>query len=209
MPKTIIERFLEKVDKEVCSTTSCWVWVGATNGKGYGQFYCDGRNQLAHRVSYQLYVGEIPEGLTVDHQCENTICVNPDHLKPMTLKENIAKGDSATAVNGRKTHCPQGHEYTKENTLHKKRGRYCRICQRAYTQDWRDKQDPKIVRQGETISRLKKEVADLQAKLKAYEELTKKESARHGLEKLEEGLECYCSFCKDLRNLAAVEKGEG
>ena len=83
---------------------------------------------LTHRAMYELYVGQIPLDLTIDHLCRNTACGNPKHLRILTLLENCKDNGWA-----RKTHCPQGHEYTVENTYYEKRNngklrRHCRTC---------------------------------------------------------------------------------
>lgn len=78
------ERFLAKVEK----TDSCWLWRGWTGGDGYGRTAAEGRSAIAHRVSYQLFNGEIPEGLIVRHTCDTPACVRPDHLILGTSKDN-------------------------------------------------------------------------------------------------------------------------
>ena len=73
-------------------TTKCWNWIGNKNPKGYGRFYLKGIKILAHRQSYELYNGIIPEGLQIDHLCRDHSCVNPAHLEAVTQQENIKRG---------------------------------------------------------------------------------------------------------------------
>lgn len=75
--------------KHVIKTDSCWIWTGATRGKGYGMMSLGSKNSIsAHRFSYELFVGSIPEGMQIDHLCMNKLCVNPKHLEPVDNKEN-------------------------------------------------------------------------------------------------------------------------
>lgn len=124
-----MERFIAKID----FTDTCWEWNGGVNPNGYGLFGVRRKSTLAHRVSYNWFIGEIPEGLTLDHLCRVRHCVNPDHLEPVTNRENCLRGISPAAINARKTHCMRGHEFTPENTrgYPGRVGRRCRACERV------------------------------------------------------------------------------
>lgn len=70
------------------SETGCWVWTGPQNGKGYGVFYVGTKNRHAHRCSFEVFKGQIPDGLHVRHRCDTPLCVNPAHLVLGTAKDN-------------------------------------------------------------------------------------------------------------------------
>lgn len=89
-------QFWRQVDKSL----DCWNWKGGCTGAGYGSFTSNGSNLLAHRISYTLTIGPIAEGMTLDHLCRNTRCVNPDHLEPVTLLENIRRASLRVTVPG-------------------------------------------------------------------------------------------------------------
>lgn len=114
--------------KKVNKTDGCWDWIGANNGNGYGQF----RRLRAHRISFQLAHGSIPAGYVVDHICRNRSCVNPCHLRLVTLRINtLENSESLTAKNAVKTHCKNGHEFTPENTyINPRPYRECLTCRR-------------------------------------------------------------------------------
>lgn len=120
------ERFWAKVRK----TESCWFWIGSIDVHGYGQIKktSERRNVSAHRASYEMNVGTIPEGLTIDHLCRQRHCVRPDHLEVVTGAENTRRGFSPHATNSRKTHCVNGHIFDEENTVIEDGGRHCRKC---------------------------------------------------------------------------------
>lgn len=113
--------------------SGCWLWTGFTNEHGYGLLSVreNGKKKLrrAHRISYELKNGPIPKGLQIDHLCRVRCCVNPDHMEPVTLVENVMRGESFYAQQARRTHCPRGHEYSGRN-LHvgSKGERKCRAC---------------------------------------------------------------------------------
>ena len=126
---TAAEKFWNKVD--LSDPGGCWMWVAACTRGGYGHFQLGGRWVRAHRFSYEALVGPIPPGLQIDHLCRVRACVNPAHLEPVTCRENLLRGDTLTARNAAKTHCPQGHSYDEANTyIRSTGGRNCRACDR-------------------------------------------------------------------------------
>lgn len=133
---SVAERFWEKVHK----TETCWLWIGAISSTGYGTISIDGRRQGAHRLSLALAGVEIPDGYDVDHLCRTPPCVNPNHLEPVTHAENMARAPfSGPDWQRAKTHCPQGHEYTPENTGFRKShtARICLACKRERSREYR------------------------------------------------------------------------
>lgn len=142
MRGTPAERFWAKVDQQgpVSSTRPdlgpCWLWVAGVNSKGYGIFWDGLRYVTAHRFSYELHHGPLPEGLEPDHLCRVHPCVNPDHMEGVTRSENTRRGDAPKLLRIRassKTHCPQGHPYDLLNTRYRSDGRRrCRQCDLDY-----------------------------------------------------------------------------
>lgn len=121
---------LVKVDE-----SGCWLWQGQISRNGYGRCRVGPGKPLvaAHRVSYEHYVGPIPEGLQLDHVkergCTHRNCVNPEHLEPVTGSTNTMRQDHAER---RVTECPKGHPYDEANTIITPQGhRRCRECDRA------------------------------------------------------------------------------
>lgn len=119
-------RFWTKVN----FTDSCWLWTGSRNLQGYGQWPNAFGSALAHRYAYTFCVGPIPDGLEIDHLCRVPLCVNPDHLEPVTHRENQLRGTGQVALNARKTHCVHGHAFTPSNTYIWRSERHCRLCRK-------------------------------------------------------------------------------
>jgi len=126
-----LERFLNRIEN--VSESGCWLWVGSLRG-GYGILYAQGRRVSVHRYSYEWFVGPVPQGFLLDHLCRVRNCVNPDHLEPVTNRENVLRGIGPTAENARKTHCIRGHALTGENLYVNQGSRYCQACFRLRRQ---------------------------------------------------------------------------
>lgn len=142
------ERFWRYVEK----TDSCWLWTGACNQGGYGQFHGKNHRGQASRFAYQFKVGEIPNGLDLDHLCRNRICVNPDHLEPVTRRTNLLRGIrrlQGVGLRGRSvTVCPAGHVYDEPNTYVYHGRRSCRTCKR----DWDRRHRLRLTNTGTVLS---------------------------------------------------------
>lgn len=127
----VVVPIMERVERHSMPepNTGCWIWFGADDGHGYGQIRVGGRTLRAMRVVFEILRGPIPGGLQLDHLCRTPACINPDHLEPVSMAENLARGVAARG--GLPTHCRHGHEYTDANTHIKTDGsRSCRTCNR-------------------------------------------------------------------------------
>lgn len=131
------ERFWSRVNKngpipEHCPELGrCWVWTKGLNGTGYGDFSAGSKRISAHKWSYEAAKGPVPTGLELDHLCRNRLCVNPEHMEPVTHAENMRRAAAA------RTHCPQRHEYTAANTGYSCGDRYCRTCHRDRSRNYK------------------------------------------------------------------------
>lgn len=125
------EKLLARVDR----TGDCWLWTGYVRPDGYGVLTqkVDGKATplYAHRLSYEAFVGPIPDGKHIDHLCRVRCCINPAHLEAVTPRTNYRRGVGWAGDNARKTHCKHGHEFTAANTeIRPGGGRGCRECSR-------------------------------------------------------------------------------
>ena len=131
----------------------CWIFTGRITDDGYGAVRIGGEKIGAHRASYLLTYGTIPDGLQIDHTCHTESidcpggdtcihrrCINPSHLEAVTPRENTLRSRGLPALNALKTHCIHGHEFTPENTKWRRRSgaphrtwRQCRTCHRQYS----------------------------------------------------------------------------
>ncbi len=108
----------------MATADGCMLWEGALTGSGYGSVWNEGKWWLAHRLAYVQEVGDVPDGMELDHLCNKPSCCNPNHLEPVTHAENVRRG-GATNVDT----CKNGHPWTDENIISTGRpNRTCRIC---------------------------------------------------------------------------------
>jgi hypothetical protein len=149
------ERFEAKVP--VRPEVGCWLWSASLN-RGYGQISValpDGRHTMrgAHVVAHELFIGPVPAGNEVEHVCEVKPCVrwviDPSigsaHIAAVTHRENLERSDLVKqngAHNRAKTHCPEGHEYTDENTYRIAGRRHCKTCTNAKSMQRRNRWAP-------------------------------------------------------------------
>lgn len=134
----LYKRFITKFDIQ---ENGCWIWNASKTNNGYSQLRSrvhKFHGNSGHRFSYIYHKGEIPKGLEIDHLCRNRDCVNPEHLEAVTSSVNHLRGDGMKIwgkKNREKTHCPQGHIYSPENTYVLTYGgytrRHCKICTKA------------------------------------------------------------------------------
>lgn len=130
-----LNRIMSRVVKN--AETGCWLWTGGRSGD-YAVINIDHRTHRVHRWLYEHRHGPIPEGMDLDHLCRVRACVNPDHVEPVTRQENLLRGQTIPARNAAKSHCPQGHAFTPENTyVTRLGGRICRACNALHHQKYR------------------------------------------------------------------------
>jgi len=132
----ILERIFSKIE----ITDSCWNWIGNKNGQGYGRVRFRGPKALVYRIMYAWIYGPIPNPKVanrdipiLDHICENKACVNPSHLRLVSHRFNMLRGNSVSSINARKTHCKNGHPLP--STKNKFGKRPCKICDATFARE--------------------------------------------------------------------------
>jgi len=139
--KTPLDRFNSYYTK---SDGGCWIWNKTNRDNGYVDFVVNGKKIRAHIWSYIHFKGGYDRKLDIDHVCHNGSgcaggnscqhrrCVNPDHLEPVTRSVNSKRGECGSHLSNR-THCINGHEFSKENTQFRNGGhRRCKKCRTVY-----------------------------------------------------------------------------
>lgn len=124
------DRIANKIS--INSVTGCWEWTACTTATGYGRVWNGERSDWAHRVVYKVFRGSIPEDKVLDHLCRTRHCVNPEHLEPVTDRENTIRGDCPDVTRARhraKRFCKRDHPLFGENVYLSPNGRRnCRKC---------------------------------------------------------------------------------
>ncbi len=132
------------MSKIIVDDSGCWVWQGTKMKSGYGVISLpksySKSTSVAHRVSWEVFVGPIPDSMVLDHLCGNRACINVEHLEVTTFGENTRRAQ-LKHPNRKKTHCPKGHPYDGDNLKMYGERRRCRACANEATVAWREKQN--------------------------------------------------------------------
>lgn len=133
----------EAFNRIICYMTEaesgCWLWSNSIDRDGYGRITINKRVIRAHRLFWELEHGTIPKGLVIDHICRTRNCVNPNHLRLATPRQNVLENSrSFVAINAQKKFCRAGHPYDKTYTSTEGYvERYCSTCHRNRVQEYR------------------------------------------------------------------------
>lgn len=157
------------------SEDGCWVHHRrGSNGYAYNTTF-EGKKANAYRLIYELVIGPIPEGMDLDHLCDNGPggCVNPFHVVPATRKENALRSTNLCAQRARQTHCKQGHPLSGDNLIlvQRKKGhasRVCRTCAYERTNRWRAENPERAKELKRKYEQSEKGKATKAAKLERY-----------------------------------------
>lgn len=137
--KSIITRFSKYMQKS--NDSDCIEWTAYIDSMGYGRIKINKKTTTAHRVSFMIFKGEIPENLCVCHACDNPKCVNPDHLflgsHTENMRDMIKKGRKPSIV---KSKCKRGHEFSLENTKIYGKAKFCKKCDAIRHKEFRKRQ---------------------------------------------------------------------
>ena len=123
--------------KSETDSDGCWIWNGWINYKGYGQLKFKQKTLIAHRASYMIFVGQIPEGFDVDHTChsddpekcgsykicKHRACINPEHLEAVSKKEHGSR-----SIHAKKITCINGHDRNVDTVYYHDNKRHCKVC---------------------------------------------------------------------------------
>lgn len=142
-PVPIEERFWKHV--RVASESECWPWTGFKAPYGHGRVSVNRKMDNAHRVSWRLAFGEIPDGKHVLHNCHNPSCVNPGHLRLGTHRENMDDRNALGRWNSpmaKRTECKNGHAFVDGSFRQYRNARICRTCKRDVARERYRKANP-------------------------------------------------------------------
>lgn len=149
--KPIPQRFLEKCLKQ----GDCWIWIGARTSGGYGRFKWKGKTKIASRWLYEYLNGELPKDIYIDHICKNPPCVQQDHLRLATPRQNVMWGNTIVRMNAEKTYCIRGHELLGKNLLIRRDGRRrCQVCEKVSAK--RSRQRPEFKQKRAAYERMRR-----------------------------------------------------
>lgn len=132
--KCFIEKTKKKLLTKITKNGECWQWFGNKDRHSYGKIWIKGKLKTAHRVSYEIFVGEIKEGMAIDHICRNRSCINPKHLRQLTWAQNAMASDGICPTFKKRTHCKNGHPFSGSNLViykNQPNARKCRTCIRT------------------------------------------------------------------------------
>ena len=125
-------REVAALSDRIDASGDCWEWTGGTQSDGYGSLSYDSKPWLAHRIVWTMLVGDIPEGLTIDHLCRNRTCVNPDHLEAVAFTENVRRGANPRYRTVKHHRCVKGHLYAGANIDTRGKTDRCYPCKLEY-----------------------------------------------------------------------------
>lgn len=138
IPDFEFERFFKFI---MVDPANCWIYSGDRSREGYGRFYINKKAFLAHRVSWKIFHGSLTSGLVIDHICMNKKCINPDHLREVSIRTNVMENSNGLAyLNSIKTLCKNGHPLEARNLQLSTAGhRRCLTCIKEYKSNWSKK----------------------------------------------------------------------